>query len=298
VSLDEDTAQTLVHNLGGDPADYVVDMQYRVDDVNGVNLRYYGGADFGANPAPGHVEDDRVAAYWRSLTSSRITVYRRPEDAYAPEVRIRIFVPVYRAVYIYDDDLVTAESYEELLEANDIAVDLLPLDEVASANLGSYNLVIVGPETGYQYSWGDEAAVGAIAQWGKPVLGLGYGGSSLFSELGLFIDWGQGWISSIGSTNVYAVDPDHAIWRVPYDIPVSAEQRVVELYAENSTWIAIYMPTQEPGVVALGRQTDNQNHYQLIEESPHLLWGFNDGPQTMTQTGKQVFINTVWHMLH
>jgi hypothetical protein len=239
-----------------------------------------------------------VAAYWRSLTASSIAVYRRPEDTYAPEVRIRIFAPVYRVVYIYDDDLTTAGSYKELLEANDITVDLLPLNQVANANLEPYHLIIVGPETGYHYTWGDEASVGAIAQSGKPVLGLGYGGSSLFSELDLFIDWGQGWINSIGSTSVYAVDPDHAIWRLPNSIPVSAEQRNVELYTENSTYIAIYMPAPEPGVVALGRETDDQDHYQLIEESPNLLWGFNSGPQTMTQTGQQLFFNTVWHMLH
>jgi len=298
VSLDEDQARTLVHNLGGDPADYVVDMQYRTDDVNGVNLRYYGGADLGANPGPGHNADDRVAAYWRSLTASSIIVYRRPEDTYAPEVRIRIFAPVYRMVYVYDDDLTTAGSYKELLEDNDMAVDLLPLNQVADANFGPYHLIIVGPETGEGYTWGDAGSVSAIAQSGKPILGLGYGGSALFSELGLFIDWGQGWISSIGSTNVYAVDLDHAIWRLPYAIPVSAEQRIVELYSGNSTYVAIYMPSQEPGVVALGRQTDNQNHYQLIEESPNLLWGFNSGPQTMTQTGQQLFFNTVWHMLH
>jgi hypothetical protein len=66
-------------------------MEYRVDNMNGINFRYYGGADFGANPAPGHNEDDRVGAYWRSLTNASITVYRRPEDTYAPQVRIRIW---------------------------------------------------------------------------------------------------------------------------------------------------------------------------------------------------------------
>jgi hypothetical protein len=82
----------LTHNLGGDTDDYVVDMQYKTSDINGINLRYYGGADFGANPAPGHIENDRVGAYWRDLTDTSISVYRRPEDTYAPEVRIRIWV--------------------------------------------------------------------------------------------------------------------------------------------------------------------------------------------------------------
>ena len=73
-------------------ANYLVDMQYRTSDVNGINLRYYGGADFGTHSPSGHNSDDRVGAYWRSLTNTSITVFRREEDDYAPEVRIRIWV--------------------------------------------------------------------------------------------------------------------------------------------------------------------------------------------------------------
>ncbi len=90
VSINQDQAKILAHNIGGDPDHYVVDMQYR-SSGSGVNQRYYGGADFGANPAPGTNENDRVAAYWRTLTADKITVYRRPEDIYASEVRIRIW---------------------------------------------------------------------------------------------------------------------------------------------------------------------------------------------------------------
>jgi hypothetical protein len=92
IDLAQDTSQTLDHNLGGDLEDYLVDMQYRASSVDGVNLRYYGGVDFGVNPAPGHIVDDRVGAYWRNLEDTTITVYRRPEDTYAEQVRIRIWI--------------------------------------------------------------------------------------------------------------------------------------------------------------------------------------------------------------
>jgi hypothetical protein len=103
VAILPDTAQTLVHNLGGDVDDYVVDMQYRNDGISGVNQRYYGGADFGASPPAGMNADDRVGAYWRSLTDTSITIYRRPEDIYAEDVRIRIWtdpVPTYDSGWI------------------------------------------------------------------------------------------------------------------------------------------------------------------------------------------------------
>jgi len=103
ISLAQDAGQTLIHNLGGNVDDYVVDMQYKASDVNGINQRYYGGADFGAKPVAGHSADDRVGAYWRTLDSTSITVYRRPEDTYAPNVRIRIWVnpaPAYDSGWI------------------------------------------------------------------------------------------------------------------------------------------------------------------------------------------------------
>jgi hypothetical protein len=91
-SVPTDTAQTLTHNLGGNLMSYLVRMEYRTPDVNGVNVRYLGGKDFGAKiDVPGHLPNDRVGAYWRSLTSTSIVVYRRPEDTFAPEVRIRIW---------------------------------------------------------------------------------------------------------------------------------------------------------------------------------------------------------------
>ncbi len=82
---------TFGHYLGGSADSYLVDMTYKTDDVNGVNQRYYGGADFGTHPAPGHATNDRVSVYWRTLTNARVTLFRRGEDTYAPKARVRIW---------------------------------------------------------------------------------------------------------------------------------------------------------------------------------------------------------------
>ena len=200
-----------------------------------------------------------------------------------------------RALYIYKDDFVTASQYAKLLEDHGFATTIISMDEVVTHDYAPYSLIVVGSETGSNYDWGDAASVSALAQSGKPIIGLGFGGSCLFYQMGLFINWGQGWIG--WDTSVYAVDLGHEIWLTPYPIPVSSKERIVQLYSSDSWYIAIYMPSPEPGVVALGRQVDNPDHYQLIEEdSRYLLWGFNDGPQAMTETGRQLFINTAWHM--
>ncbi len=99
-------ATALTHNLGGNTDDYVVDMQYRHGST--INQRYYGGADFGTSPAPGHGENDRVALYWRTLTNSTITLFRRAEDDYADDVRVRIWV---RPNPTYDSGWVSVTSF-------------------------------------------------------------------------------------------------------------------------------------------------------------------------------------------
>jgi len=84
-------AVTFGHYLGGSADSYLVDMTYKTRGIDGLNQRYYGGADFGTHPAPGHAANDRVSVYWRSLTNARITLFRRAEDTYAPQVRVRIW---------------------------------------------------------------------------------------------------------------------------------------------------------------------------------------------------------------
>ena len=79
----------------------MVDMQFK-SAASGINQRYYGGNDFGTRIEIGSV-DDRVGAYWRTLTTTDLVVYRRPEDTYAEQVRIRIWVrprPTYTSNWV------------------------------------------------------------------------------------------------------------------------------------------------------------------------------------------------------
>ncbi len=52
VYLGQDEAKTLTHNLGGNVDNYVVDMQYYANSVDGINLRYYGGWILESIPLP------------------------------------------------------------------------------------------------------------------------------------------------------------------------------------------------------------------------------------------------------
>jgi len=71
----------LQHNIGGDPNNYVVDMQFK-GGVVGVNQALYGG--------DGAV--DGSGAFWFGLTDTEISVHRQTYNVTAEDIRVRIWV--------------------------------------------------------------------------------------------------------------------------------------------------------------------------------------------------------------
>ena len=207
-----------------------------------------------------------------------------------------VLVPVFQVkasisvAFIYSTDLTSAESYESLLTAQGMTVDLVPSSDAVTWDYSGYGLIIIGSETGSGYLWEPEAAVSVIDGTGKPILALGRGGSSFFSVLGLYIDWGQGWTGSRNS--IYVVDVNHQIFHSPNEITVPSD-RIIGLYGSTGH-IGIYMPSPVAGVTPLGREATDLNHYPLIQQDDrYVLWGFTNSPEDMTQTGKDLFVNVV-----
>jgi hypothetical protein len=76
---------TLTHALGGDPDNYVVDLQFLQPGAGGTrNQMGYGGYNWG------NLLD--LGAQWRRLTERTIDVYRLSDDVDADRVRVRIWV--------------------------------------------------------------------------------------------------------------------------------------------------------------------------------------------------------------
>ncbi len=72
----------LQHNIGGDPNNYVVDMQFKGGGILGVNQALYGG----------DVAVDGTGAFWFGLTDTEIFVHRQPYNVTAEDIRVRIWV--------------------------------------------------------------------------------------------------------------------------------------------------------------------------------------------------------------
>jgi Mg-chelatase subunit ChlD len=201
-----------------------------------------------------------------------------------------------RAAYIYRDDLTTAMSYEDLLEAHGMAVDLLPMSVVSDTGVfNPYQLIVVGPDTGSQSSWDGGAGVNNIAESRKPIIGLGEGGYALFGRLYLDIGYPHGWHGQ--QNRIYIVNPAHPVFDTPYEIPMPRDQ-ILTIYT-STTHVGIQVPKPPGDVTLLGREPDDpgQDHYPLVQQTArYLLWGFGRAPSDMTETGRRVFVNTAWHI--
>ncbi len=193
------------------------------------------------------------------------------------------------AAYIWRTDASAADGYKSLIEAAGYDVTLLTIDEVAAADLAAYSLVVAGPETGYAYDWGTAEAVNALRDAGTPILGLGYGGACLFGQLGLSINWGNGWVGP--ETSVYASDPTHPVFTTPnvIDVPGSG---IVSVYDE-SDHIGQYAPVLAADAELIGREPVDEEHWTLAAEGRSMLWGFTGSPYDLTPAGEKLFMNAV-----
>lgn len=206
-----------------------------------------------------------------------------------------------RLAYIYSSDTITASDYRTFLQSQGYVVDLIPLSAIMATNFNLYRAVLIGPETGdssdyLNKPWGDAAEVQAntVAAYGKPILGLGRGGTLYFQAIGLYINYGNSWSGS--GHSVYALNPSMALWSVPNPISIPADQ-IVKLYNAAGDFYAVSLPGPVAGVVPIARQSDDPDHYPLIlQDTRFFLWGFQDGPSAMTLRGQRLLVNILWNL--
>jgi hypothetical protein len=198
------------------------------------------------------------------------------------------------AGYIWRSDLPTADDYRQLLENNGFHVELIHVNDVPTINWSRYSLALIGPDTGSGSEWGTSAALATLRQYQVPILGLGEGGYAFFGKLGLAIGYPNG--RSIIENRTYAMDTTHQIWLSPYPIPVSPRSRIVTLY-KSTDEVGIYVRQPTADIVLLGREPNDQTHYNLIQQTTrYLLWGFGEGPVEMIEDGWHLFVNVARYL--
>ena len=200
--------------------------------------------------------------------------------------------------YIYSSDPGAANDFKSFLQSQGFVVKLIQQSDIGSTNFDYYKAILIGHETGNLYDWGDSGGSQAnqIASTGKPVMGIGEGGSSFFSKLGLSIGWGDGWVGS--GTDVSVVNPSYPYWNSPHNISIPASN-TISLYNSGTGFVAIYQPSPPMGIETIALQSGDANHYMLImQTSQFFLWGFDGSPSAMTGKGQRVFVNMLSNMIH
>ena len=230
-----------------------------------------------------------------------IVITRRPGIILTRSlVVVTRYVPVFRVsklALVYGTDLARADAFKALIESrlNGVSVDIIPKSKVVDANFSGYGGIIVTGDTGSGPDWGDVNASNQIAGSGKPVLGLGRGGAALFQVLGLSINWGNSGVSSQEQT-MYVLQAGHAIFGGPVALSVPGDQ-LLQIYNTPVAAVEGYGPRLAGGVAQIGRDDNNTPYITLSQEGVHILWGYEGGPDQMTESGQNLFANVVSYLM-
>lgn len=90
-SIAQGETRPFPHGIGGNPDNYVVDLQFQ-DQAGGRHQLGYGGETYLSHIGIGYFNLDDEGAFWHSLNDQQIMVTRMDNDTYIAKVRVRIWV--------------------------------------------------------------------------------------------------------------------------------------------------------------------------------------------------------------
>jgi hypothetical protein len=205
------------------------------------------------------------------------------------------FVPVSdtdHVAYVYASDSSTISIFSSFFANHGVTMDAVPLAQAASFNFSAEKAIVIAHDAGNAGVFGSAAAADAIKMSGKPVLGLGQGGSALFQLYGLKLGYSNTWLAV--SDGIDVVSSSNSVWSVPYPLSV-VQGQTLQIYSGANPTRAVYLPAPVPGVTPVGRQTGDASHYplaaQIYQGQCDALWGFYGAPDTMTSSGQDLFLN-------
>jgi hypothetical protein len=211
----------------------------------------------------------------------------------------------HNVAYIYETDSSNGLSFRSFLNASYYPTSLIKIFDIYTTNFDDFGLIIIDSRSGDFGNWGTLQEVQIIQNLNKPILALGTGGSSFYEQLGLSIRWVNSWTNPDtlcnfqSCTKIFAEDTLLSVFNTPYKInfPQPPSSPIIQLY-NNSSYIGLYKPILSDSVLYVGREPIDTAHYSIVAEGElYWLWGFDNSPASMTQTGKELFINIIYHLI-
>ena len=177
-----------------------------------------------------------------------------------------------KILYIYKSDIASANDFKNFLQNNSYEVSLVNISNLTKINLNVFNLVIIGGDTSITNNWGTANQ------------------ASFFENISLLIGKGNTWTTTGDSMNI--TNGNHQIFNKPRLIP---KNNPLKLYKHGCSYRAVYLPNSSSGILLVGRQATNNDHYPIvIQNSTYALWGFSGNASQMTQNGTNLFLNLVY----
>jgi len=201
-------------------------------------------------------------------------------------------VPLSGIAYVYIDTT-AADLFEEFLESRGYPISLVYWHNIEAGMFDNCDLIILGWDT----PWGVPERVSAVNDSGKPILGLARGGGYFFEMLNLEIGSNHGAYDDREiERKMYVEDPSHFVYTTPNNITIPGDQ-IITIYS-SSTEDSIHLGSIDLGkVTVIGKYirdgAPDHNYSSLIQQNRYLLWGYFAAPDTMTNTGKDLFENVV-----
>jgi hypothetical protein len=204
-----------------------------------------------------------------------------------------------RVALIYGTNSSAVDPYKTGLRSKGLRVSAIPVSKLgANSNFANYDLILIDTFSGNLANWdGSADAISAIAQSGKPILGLGDGGYAFLGKLGSAIGHGNGAHGS--NTSFRAINPSHPVLVGPFAVTISSG--LVNVANPAIGTVEIYLPKPSFNLSLIGQDpaASNSDYYSVVSDTTAktALWGFKGLPGGYTTDGWNSLANLAWYML-
>jgi hypothetical protein len=192
-----------------------------------------------------------------------------------------------KVAFIYNTDLVDVNSFKTLLEGSNFSVTVIPIANTVSTDYSSYDVIITSASSVLT-----KIQMDTLNAKNKPIIAMGSGGYRSLGQLLLAIGSPNG--MSGNENTMYVDNASLTVYNSPIKININTGDSIKLFSVAKSTSPArmIYVPTPTASIEGL-LQYKALYYSVLRQNGKYTFWGFTLSPASMTQAGKDLFLNVV-----
>jgi len=200
--------------------------------------------------------------------------------------------------YIYETESAKADAWVTFLDGEGFSSGKVYSQNADSVSFAGVDIIIIGNDAAA--AWNTMSKTNGIKHAGKPVLGIGEGGSSYFYKAGQSINGEPDEYD--GGTVMHALNPSETVFTSPNQITIAGDKNIT-VQTSSVSGKAAWIPFLPVNVTVLARNPTATNHALLCVEKgagapTYMFWGLDaDTPSSLTNDGKKLFENAMWNCM-